>query len=64
MKLPDKLSDVVTDLVSDLLFYGRKEDDELSVDQIEDLLADPEMRVAVVELFRQELEASFVGSVG
>jgi hypothetical protein len=48
------LLDTITDLVSDLLYYDRKEDEELSADDIEDLLHNGGITIdEMVEKFRE-----------
>ncbi len=48
----------VDDLVSDFLFYDRKEDEELSADDLDDAIDQAEITVdEIVDLFRAKLTA-------
>ena len=48
--------DSVKDLVSDLMFYDRKEDEDLSVKDIEESFKSGEVTISeVVEIFRIQL---------
>ena len=47
----------VKDLVANLLYYDRKEDEELSVDDIADAILEKEITVdEIIDEFRKELE--------
>jgi hypothetical protein len=46
----------IADLVSDLLYYDRKNDEDLKVDEIDEAVREGEIAVdEMVEKFRQEL---------
>lgn len=50
------INNVVSDMVSDLLYYNRKEDDTLPRGKIEDMVKTGELTVDdVVEMFRVHL---------
>lgn len=53
------LIDLVEDAVSDLLYYDRKEDEDLSVKDCQEILTQ-EVVDAMVEKFRQELSKNIV----
>jgi len=53
----DTLAAVIMDMVSDLLYYDRKEDEDLPRGAIEEMIARDELTVnEMVELFQSELE--------
>lgn len=52
----DKLAAVVSDMVSDLLYYDRKEDEDLPRGAIDDMVRKGEVQPEeIVQLFRDEL---------
>lgn len=52
----------ISDMVSDFLYYDRKDDEELSGDDIEDALNAGEITIEqMVECFRKELEEGLSG---
>ena len=52
--------DSVSDLVSDFLYYDRKEDEELPVDKIEELIKDGVITVdEIIDKFTKELKKNF-----
>lgn len=52
----DLIVDTVTDLVSDLLYYDRKEDEQLPRGAIEEAIQQDEITVdEIVEVFRDKL---------
>jgi len=52
--------DSVSDLVSDFLYYDRKEDEELPVDKIEELVKDGVITVdEIIDKFTKELKTNF-----
>lgn len=54
------LSNTIIDMVSNFLYYNRKEDEDLPVGMIEQLIRSGETSVEeIVELFRSELERYF-----
>lgn len=55
--LVQKIKNLISDVVADFLYYDRKEDDELPVGKIEELIEQGELEVwEIVETFKQELE--------
>ncbi len=60
--MKDVILNAVDDLVSSLLFYDRKEDEDLSIEDIEGAFADGTITVdEVVEKFRASLVESLAG---
>lgn len=52
----DLILDTVTDLVSDFMYYGRKDDEELPRGAIEDAIEQGEITIdEIVEAFRDKL---------
>ena len=52
----DRIRATITDMVSDLLYYNRKEDEDLPRGAIEDAISSGEVSLdEMVELFRREL---------
>jgi len=54
------LNVLIPDLISSLLYYDRKEDDELSVKEIEELLKDEYFRDKINKKFKTELNSLFL----
>lgn len=55
-ELKQETENAIKNLVSDLLYYDRKEDEDLSVEQIEGVFKENVMTVdEAVEIFRNEL---------
>ncbi len=56
MSAKQNITNSIKDLVSDLLYYDRKEDEELSVDDINNAFKDGTITVdEAVEIFKNEL---------
>jgi hypothetical protein len=56
VSVKETIFDTVDDLVSDFLYYDRKEDDQLSRDVLESMIASGEVTVAeITERFQQAL---------
>lgn len=54
--------DTVKNLVTDFLYYHRKEDEELSVDQLKSAFQNGEISIdEIVSTFREELTKQVVG---
>ena len=51
-----RVLDTVSDLVLDFVYYDRKEDSELDCDAIDEILRDPDNRLAIVDHFSSLLE--------
>lgn len=58
--MKQKIIDIISDLCSDFLYYDRKEDEDLSMEQLNKAVADGEITIEemVVE-FRKHLENTF-----
>lgn len=53
--------DAISDLCSKFLYYDRKEDEQLSVDQLNKAVKDGEITIdEIVEEFRKGLEGTFM----
>lgn len=51
----------ISDLCSNFLYYDRKEDEELSIEQLEDAVESGEITIdEMVEKFRENLENTFI----
>lgn len=52
------LNDIIEDLVSDLLYYDRKEDEEFTLKDVEDLLKNnkQEFKDTLIELFTLKID--------
>lgn len=52
--------DTITDLCSNFLYYSRKEDEDLSVDQLNEAVKSGQITIdEMVDEFRKNLEATF-----
>ena len=50
------INDTISDLVSDLLYYNRKEDEQLPLNAIEQAIVDGEISISdMIDTFRIEL---------
>ena len=55
--MTETLENTIKDMVSDLLYYDRKEDEDLPVGAIEKMITDGELTQAeIVERFQEELD--------
>jgi hypothetical protein len=60
MSRREKILDVLTDMVSDLLYYDRKEDDSLPVGSIEEAVKSGEITLdEMLAHVRQQITGSF-----
>ena len=54
--MDSKVSNTITDLVSDFLYYDRQEDEDLSVGDIESRIANGDLSISeIVSKFEEEL---------
>jgi hypothetical protein len=54
------IEDVVSDLVGELMYYGRKEDEDLPVNAINEAVESGEISVdEIVDVFRKNLQECF-----
>lgn len=58
MSRRDLILNAAADLIADFLYYDRKEDEDLGMDEIEEAITDGEVSVdEILEVFREALEA-------
>jgi hypothetical protein len=59
-KIYQRIRDILSDLVGDLVYYDRKEDEDLSHDQLQAIVKSGAVTVEeMLEYFGQELRAAF-----
>lgn len=64
-QLPEKLDAVIHDLVAALVYYDRKEDDDLPRGEIERMIRNGEASVdGIVDVFRQYLAEALATTTG
>ena len=62
-KMKQTILNTISDLCSDFLYYDRKEDEELSVEQLNNAVADGEITIdEMVAEFKKHLEDTFNGA--
>ena len=61
--MKQKIFDTISDLCSDFLYYDRKEDEELSIELLNEAVANGEITIdEMVAEFRKHLENTFNGA--